>query len=186
MSKKNYNFFIKCNLLGDTGVGKTSLGNLFSNKEFNENINSTIGVDYFSKQIIINTNKHKLQIWELSGNKNFNNIIDVYMKKISISFIIFDLNNKKTFENLYFWIDKVKNNSSKSIIILIGNKSDLKKNISIEEINKFINQYKIKYIELSIKNKDGSKKLHDELKEILYKIDKINEINKIDRSCCYC
>jgi Ras-related protein Rab-11A len=179
---KDYIIFIKCNFLGDQGVGKTSLGNLFFNKKFNFNTKVTIGVDYFSKYFKIDNIPYKLQIWELSGNKNFDKIIDIYMKKTEISFLIFDLNNKNSFNNIYYWIKKIKENNN-SEIFLIGNKSDLKKNIKNEDIEKITTLYNLKYIEISLKDSINIEKLNNEIKNIVIKKNKSSNKN---RNYCNC
>ena len=181
-TNKDYYFYIKCNFLGDTGVGKTSLGNLFSNKYFSDNIKPTIGVEHFSRILKVNNEPFKLQIWELSGNRNFDNIINLYMKKIKLSFVIFSLNDKKSFENVNKWINKIKENCYTSEIILIGNKSDLKKEVSNDKINNITSLYNIKYIEISIKNNNNIENLNNTIKNLLPKI----KNKKIKRNYCYC
>ena len=182
MNSKNY--IIKCNFLGDSGVGKTSLGKLFEQNKFINFINPTIGVEYFSKEYIVDKNKYKLQIWDLSGNRNFDNIINLYMKKVQIIFIIFDLSNKNTFNNIIKWIKKAKENTTNSKIILIGNKSDLNRQVSNNDINNITTQYNMNYNEISLKNNIGIEKLNNDIKKIINTI--IPKKIERKRDYCYC
>jgi len=178
------NYIIKCNFLGDSGVGKTSLGKLFENNKFTNFINPTIGVEYFSKVYTINKNKYKLQIWDLSGNRNFDNIINIYMKKVQIIFIIFDLSNKNSFNNIIKWINKTKENTTNSKIILIGNKSDLSRKVSNNEINNITSQYNMNYNEISLKNNIGIEKLNNDIIKTINNI--IPKKTEKKRDYCYC
>ena len=118
---------LRISLVGDSGVGKTSLVYSFMNNEIpNISIPVTIGVEYNSKNIKINSEDIKLNIWDTAGLERFRSITRAYYKKSNIFLIVYDVTDRKTFDNLKYWYDEIIKLSGKSILIsLIGNKSDL-------------------------------------------------------------
>jgi len=134
-------------LVGDKNVGKTSLLNRYIYGYFPLNTLPTIGIDMGIKQTNFNNIHYKLQLWDLSGNDKYKNIISSYFNKCDIIIFTYDTTNKKTFENLINWIDYIEeyNNEDISNIvkILVGTKSDLEneRQISDKEVKNFAENY---------------------------------------------
>lgn len=139
-------------IVGDSNVGKTSIMNTFLKK--NNNIpTNTIGSEY--SNIHIQKYNQELQIWDCAGQERFRSLTKLYYRNASACIFVFDLNNIKTLNSISnFWISNVKDNiDDNSILLLIGNKSDLSKNTNYDLINEISKTFNMQYIECSaIKN----------------------------------
>ena len=198
MDIKNLEVFeFKIILVGDPGVGKTSIMTKFVSNEFQNTYLSTIGVEFKSKEIHINNNTcARLKIWDTCGQEKFRAITRQYFKNSEGVFVVFDLTNKETTKKLDIWMKDIKDNIDNDyFIFLIGNKSDIKdRDLTIaEEAKQFAINKKINYYEVSAKTGSGiynifekmasklinKKKIEKSKEEInTDKIDIENKINK--------
>lgn len=147
-----YNYLFKCVVVGDSSVGKTQFINIASNYlPFNSDQKSTIGIDFRDRIINVRDKKIKLRLWDTMGAE-IRLMTSAYRGSL-LTFLFFDLSNRSSFENLTKWMFNSKVHSEAySLIILIGNKSDLDKTVSQEEIDKYIADNKCDaYYELSCK-----------------------------------
>ena len=151
---------IKTGFYGDSGVGKSSIINSFLGLEFDKDILSTIAIDKKDTDYKINEGTaKKLILWDTSGQERFRNARMSCLKLIYGAFLVFDLTNKKSFENLDVWINEINDNSNnEKILVLLGNKVDCEKErreVNDEEIKKYAERKKLKYFEVSAKTKKG-------------------------------
>jgi small GTP-binding protein len=110
------------------------------------------------KNIKLNNMNIKLQIWDTAGKERYKSIAKNFFHSANGVFLVFDITNKQSFENLNKWIEDVKENSPKDCkYIIIGNKSDLsdQRTISTFEIDNFVKEKKSSYFEVSAKNDEG-------------------------------
>lgn len=83
-------------------------------------------MEYGSKNISIGNKIIKLQIWDTAGQEEFRAITRSYYRSSAAALVVFDLTRKETFRSVSRWVEDVKNNSNKDVIlVLIGNKTDL-------------------------------------------------------------
>ncbi len=138
---------------GDIAVGKTSIINVLMGQKFTAEYEASIGVDFFSKTMKYKGKVIKLQIWDSAGQEKFRSLIPNYIRGASLVFIVYDISNKKSFENLSNWINFV-NNIENSNIVIVGNKNDLedKREVTLEEGQKFCEEKNIEFFEVSAKN----------------------------------
>ncbi|MHA1978722.1 MAG: Rab family GTPase [Candidatus Hodarchaeales archaeon] len=124
-------------LLGDGKVGKTSLVNRYLEKGFLSDYLPTLGSDFTSKEIHLETDygpkEIRFQIWDLAGQPNYGQIRRVYYKGSIGAFLVFDLTNPKSLENLVHWVQEFSDNAGVHYytLIMLANKSDLKNEIMI-------------------------------------------------------
>ena len=164
--------------LGDSGVGKTSILKRFVNQKFDEDMISTIGFGFSSKQITLkNGSKIKFKLVDTAGQENFRSLNNSYLKNAEGIFFIFSHNSRKSFENITYWIDSIKeniqeiNNFKNFPAFLIGNKSDLEHKINDEEIEDFSKENNFSgYIETSAKENINIDNIFQEMGETLIKI----------------
>ena len=137
---------------GDIAVGKTSIISVLMGQKFSAEYEASIGVDFFSKTMKYKGKIIKLQIWDSAGQEKFRSLIPNYIRGSSLVFIVYDISNRKSFENLSNWIDFV-NNIENSNIVIVGNKSDLKdtREVTLEEGQKFCEEKNIEFFEVSAK-----------------------------------
>ena len=152
-------------LLGDSGVGKTSIIKKFINNEFNEDIKCTIDIDSLYKSIKIDKNLYtKLKIYDTAGQEKYRSLIKKYYQGTDGIILVFDLTNENSFNKLKSWINEVSDNTEKAQIILVGNKADLiERKIDEETAENFAKQRDMKYIETSAKEGTNILLLFEEL-----------------------
>ena len=151
---------IKIGLLGDEQVGKTSICYSFTNLEFQSDLISTIGVDKFEKnQVLENEKVIKLIVWDTPGQERFRPAIFKMLKSIRGIILVFDVTNRKSFYNVEVWLSLIKENCiNDPIIILFGNKVDEGKekfDIDKEEIERFVKKNNLDFFAVSAKNGIG-------------------------------
>ena len=117
---------VKVILIGDSGVGKTNIMSKFLKNQFMEESKATIGVEFGSKLFNHEGHKIKAQIWDTAGQEKYKAITGAYYKGSKGALVVYDITQKKTFENIEKWVNDLKAAGDPKItIILIGNKNDL-------------------------------------------------------------
>ena len=188
MENKEYDLLFKLILIGDSYVGKSNILLKYLKNQFNENSKTTIGVEFGTKNIIINNKRIKIQIWDTAGQERYRSITSAYYKGAKGALIVYDITRKNTFDNIDKWITDLKLNGDKNIcIIILGNKSDLidKREINKNDGIKKAEMYKTAFLETSALNGDNISKAFDELIEQIvinnkniFQDDNENEIDK--------
>ena len=153
-----YDYLLKILLIGDSGVGKSTLLSRYTDNTFSESYISTIGVDFKIKEIIYLTKKYKLQIWDTAGQERFRTITTSYYRGAHCILIMFDLTDLTSFDNVKEWLGEINKYANDGTLkILIGTKADLilKRQVSPKLISDLATQLNIQYIETSAKNGDN-------------------------------
>jgi len=131
--------YYKVCIVGDFAVGKSTLLHHFLEKRFLSNVQSTIGSNFFVKNVKIpETNRYiTLQIWDLAGQDHFKWVRRAFYIGVKGIVYVFDLTRKETFDHITNWKEEVENTSGFIPNVLVGNKSDLVESriISIEKSN---------------------------------------------------
>ena len=179
----NYSDYIfKIVLIGDTSVGKSCLLTRFADDQFTENYVTTIGVDFRFKTMIVMDKIIKVQVWDTAGQERYRSITNTYYRGAKGILIVFDLTNPESFNNIENWINEVTVFTGKDVIIMcLGNKSDLKKEINKNTIDEFKKKTKLEIINVSAKTGDGVEDAFKHIIELLIKKnnDKKEENNSI-------
>jgi small GTP-binding protein len=175
-----YQFIFKIILIGDSNIGKTSFINRYINRNFTDKYICTIGVDFMMKTILHENNRIKLQIWDTAGMEKYKQITISYYRGAQAAIVCFDLTNRNTFKSVEKWIEDFNHNQSTGkLIIIVGNKCDLveEREVSREEIDKFIEMNKYIYFECSAKQGDNIDEMFTNLAKRLYEENKNNKYN---------
>ena len=153
MSENNKRKVIRVTLLGNYQVGKTSLRNRFLGIDYEENTLSTVGINKSETMMILeNGNEIKLIIWDTAGQERFHSISISSIQNSQGIILVFDVTNRKSFNDLNIWLGDIKNVKKDISIILFGNKCDLsKREVTKEEAEDFANENKFVYFETSSK-----------------------------------
>src|SRR3990167_615667 len=150
-----YEHLFKLVMLGDSGVGKTSLLVRYTDDSFAESFINTIGVDYKIRTVVINEKIIKLQIWDTAGQERFRTIASSYFRNANGLIMVFDLTDTQSFENIQYWLETVKRTTNNKMLkLLIGNKSDLVDKIVVtdEQIVEFSKVNELPFITTSAKS----------------------------------
>ncbi|XP_066557996.1 ras and EF-hand domain-containing protein isoform X2 [Amia ocellicauda] len=114
-------------LAGDAGSGKSSFLLRLSMNEFRGDIQTTLGVDFQIKKMLVDGEQTTLQIWDTAGQERFRSIAKSYFRKAHGVLLLYDVTSESSFLNVREWIDEIQNSTEDHIpMCLIGNKSDLK------------------------------------------------------------
>ena len=154
----NFHYLLKYVIIGDSGVGKSNILLRYINNTFSEEFKTTVGVEFGAKNIEINNKIYRIQIWDTAGQENFRSIARAYYKNSVCACIVYDISNKSTFKSIQSWIDDCTKQTPKSVLLLlIGNKNDLKdlREVSYEEGEKFAKLHNMIFLETSAKTGDN-------------------------------
>ena len=161
-----YDLQFKMIVLGDSGVGKSSLTNKAVKDNFSNKFMPTVGFEFFTFIIKINDKIVKLHIWDTCGQELYRSLVTNFYKNCSLAILVYAINNSESFQNVSVWLKDLKINSNPdSKIFLIGNKCDLidERKISYEEGEKLSKDFEFEFFS------ETSAKTGFHAKEILIK-----------------
>ena len=117
---------IKLIILGDTGVGKTSIINRYIENKFTDNIPSTVGSNYIGKNLERGDKQYVLNIWDTTGQEKYRSVTKLFVQDSKIVVLVYSINSKESFNVLDIWYKQVLDICGENIIIaIVGNKTDL-------------------------------------------------------------
>jgi Ras-related protein Rab-1A len=150
----DYDYLFKILLIGNSGVGKSSLLLRFADDTFTDNFMPTIGVDFKIRTLEVDGRTIKLQIWDTAGQERFKTITSSYYKGAHGIIVVYDVTDKESFKNIDTWMNEVEKHASDNVSrILVGNKNDLEESrqVSTDEGKELADQYNIRFMETSAK-----------------------------------
>ena len=154
MSETNFNYLLKYIIIGDSAVGKSNILTRYVYEKFNEEFQSTLGVEFAAKNAIIDNKIYRIQIWDTAGQESFRSITRAYYKNSVCAFIVYDITNRTSFENVKTWLDDIQKQCPQTtFLVLVGNKIDLEneRQILYEEGASFAEKNNMLFIETSAK-----------------------------------
>lgn len=156
MSKKQ---LLKIIILGDSGVGKTSLMHQYVSKKFDNRYKATIGADFLTKDVEIDGQAVALQIWDTAGQERFQALGSAFYRGADACILVFDVTQQESFAHLSSWMEEFNIQAGKRDCVLIGNKTDLedKRQVSSKVAQQWCQKSDdgIKYFETSAKENSG-------------------------------
>ena len=127
---------IKTILVGMSGTGKTNIINALTNQKFDSKSMSTMTSTFVDRYFNRNGKKYRLEIWDTAGQEKFRSLTKIFIKDSKIVIFVYDITTKKSFEEIDFWVQTVKDILGDTPIFgLAGNKKDLydQEQVTIEE-----------------------------------------------------
>lgn len=151
---REYDHLFKLLIIGDSGVGKSSLLIRFSDNTFSGSYITTIGVDFKIRTVTINGERVKLQIWDTAGQERFRTITNTYYRGTHGVIVVYDVTNGESFANVKRWLQEIESNCDVVNKVLVGNKNDdpNRKVVITEDAQRFANQMEIQLFETSAKD----------------------------------
>lgn len=144
----NFKFIV----IGSSGVGKTAILKRLVDDVFTGESQSTIGVEFLTTTIEVDATSVKLQIWDTAGQERFRSIAKAYFRSAIGVILVFDLTDRKSFEDLNQWLNDVHALCDpNAVVTLIGNKTDLQsaRTVSESEAESFAQLHHLTYLETS-------------------------------------
>lgn len=114
-------------LVGDTGVGKSSLLVRYCDNKFDENQVSTIGVDFKVKTLDMNGRRIQLAIWDTAGQERYRTLTSSYYRGAHGVILVYDATNRQSFSNLKYWLGEIQSQStySSAVRLLLSSKAEM-------------------------------------------------------------
>lgn len=159
---------LKILIVGESGVGKSSLLLRFTDDFFDPDIGATIGVDFKVKTLSIDGNKAKLAIWDTAGQERFRTLTPSYYRGAQGVILVYDTTSRETFDKLDEWLNEVEMYSTKKDLVkmLVGNKIDKDgREVDRKQGLQFARRHSMLFIEASAKTRDGVECAFEELVE---------------------
>lgn len=146
---------IRLLMIGDSGVGKTSLVLRYDEDSFSHKFVTTIGVDYRDKLVDIDGKPVKLQIWDTAGQERFRSLTANFFSRADGMVLTFDVTNRKTFDHVTTWHDEIKEKAMPGVdIVLCGTKAEpgVERRVTPEEAESLAQSLNLRYFETSAKD----------------------------------
>ncbi|EYB91443.1 hypothetical protein Y032_0206g1996 [Ancylostoma ceylanicum] len=158
---RDYDHLFKLLIIGDSGVGKSSLLLRFADNVFSENYITTIGVDFKIRTVDVDGQRVKLQIWDTAGQERFRTITSTYYRGTHGVVVVYDVTNGESFSNVKRWLHEIDANCESVQKILVGNKNeDPTRRIVLEsDARQFADTMHIKFFETSAKENSNVEEL---------------------------
>lgn len=167
---EDYDYQLKVVLIGDSGVGKSSILLRYTDDRFSDHQPTTIGVDFKTKYETVQGKRLKVAMWDTAGQERYRTLTTTYYRGAHGAILVFDVTRQDTFSNLNAWLDELSNaDTGRGIVkLLIGNKVDLpNREVSFEEAELMAKTKGMLYIETSAKTKKG---ITETFHEMIHKI----------------
>ncbi len=145
-------------LIGEGGVGKTSITVRYTENRFDEDMKITIGVNLATKKVEVEGENATLMLWDLGGQPRFRDVVSEYYRGSKMALACYDATRFFTLERLREWIDKLKENAPECELIFVGNKIDEREEdggVSLDDARAFAAEYNAPCVEVSAKTGDG-------------------------------
>jgi len=198
---KQYDAVLKLLIIGDSGVGKSSLLLQYAESQFSETYINTIGVDFKLKTVKIGDKVVKMQIWDTAGQERYRTITSTYYRGTQGIMLVYDITNKSTFDSIKRWLTEIEENAGTEVSkILVGNKVDLVgkfgRGVETSEAKNFADSLNVAFFECSAREnlnvsesfetlaKDSLKHLKTEDKDVVKPQSKPGNVEKKEKCNC--
>jgi len=122
---RDFDYLLKILLVGNAGVGKTSMAFRATNDTFDTEVIATLGIDFKTKFVNVSNKTVKLQIWDTSGQERYQAVTTHFFRGAKGALLVYDITNQKSFQAVASWLESIQDHSDPEIeIIIIGNKCD--------------------------------------------------------------
>ena len=145
-------------LIGEGGVGKTSLTIRYSEDRFDDNMKMTIGVNFASKKVCVDNQETTLMLWDMGGQPRFRDVVSDYFRGARAAIAVYDATRYFSLERLRDWISRVKEITPSCRFFFVANKVDERNNgtgVTYDDGAAFAQQYDAPLMEVSAKTGHG-------------------------------
>jgi len=157
-------------LIGEGGVGKTSLTLRYTEDRFEEDMKMTIGVNFASKKVNVDNSDATLMLWDMGGQPRFREVVGDYFRGARAAICVYDATRTFSMDRLNDWIGRVKENAPDCKFFLVGNKIDERSNgtgVSTEDGLVFAQQFDATMMEVSAKTGEGVTEMFESVTRML-------------------
>jgi small GTP-binding protein len=141
---------LKIILLGDSAVGKSSVLVRYTENKFIDTTTMTVGVDFKTRDIILEGSSYRLQIWDTAGQEKFRGIVEAYYRKAQGILLVYDQSCSSSFDSLPTWLSSVNDHAAPNVpVVIVGNKGDLEPVVSFERVTSFVEDRRLHFVSTS-------------------------------------
>ncbi|KAF8767950.1 ras-related protein Rab-18-B-like [Argiope bruennichi] len=153
-------------VLGEMGVGKSSLLVRFAKRIYNPHTPTTVVADVLQAKINIDKRLVDLILWDTAGQEQFRAIVRNYFRKADGVLLVYDVTRLASFTELPKWLSDLRNENDTAPVIIVGtkiDKADSKEKVSVERVKEFANRHKLDFMEASSKSGENVDKIFEKL-----------------------
>jgi len=156
---------LKLLIIGESGVGKSSLLLRFTDNVFDAEHPATIGVDFKVKTLTINGDRVKLAIWDTAGQERFRTLTPSYYRGAQGVVFVYDVANRESFDRIKTWQSELETYTTQPNIVkmLVGNKNDKNAEVRSQDARSFADRNHMIFVEASAKTDDHVKYVFETL-----------------------
>ncbi|KAJ1462868.1 small GTPase superfamily [Pelagophyceae sp. CCMP2097] len=155
---------VKVVLLGDTGVGKSSLAQRFVTNSFRAFNESTIGASFMSKMITVDGKPVKMQIWDTAGQEKYHSLAPMYYRGAAAAVLVYDVSEPATFLRLQEWVRELRDQGPEHLVLtLAANKSDLQAKVPTQKARDYAKTIGASFVETSAKEDQNVSELFTDI-----------------------
>ncbi|KAM4871310.1 ras-related protein Rab-31-like [Thomomys bottae] len=165
---------LKVCLLGDTGVGKSSIARRFAEDNFEHKVHPTIGASFMTKTVPYGNELHKFLIWDTAGQERFHSLAPLYYRGSAAAVLVYDITKQDSFQTLKKWVKQLKEHGPENIVIAIaGNKCDLSdmRQVSLKDAEEYAQSIGAIVVETSAKDAVNIKELFQGISRLIPPLD---------------
>ena len=200
----SFEYIFRYIIIGEIGVGKSSVLVRFTSDKFKAGYGATVGVEFLSQICEIGGKQIKLQIWDTAGQEQYRSIARSYYRSVAGIFLVYDItrwrnswieallanfSSRQSFEAVERWLHEAKSEANEKVtFLLIGNKSDLleAREVSYDEGARLAHKHSMDFVEVSAKDdvnireafSKASMEIVDKIKHGELKVDEIVSLKK--------
>ena len=165
------NLDAKIVLLGDSGVGKSSIAVRYVNNTFSEAFEVTIGGGYLQQVVRLSDGTNlKLDIWDTGGQERFRSLLQLYYRDADAAIITYDVGVERSLESCEYWVNELRNTEEGCLLFLTGNKTDLpERKVDLKKAEAFASKFNMNWIETSAKTGHNVNQLFDTVAQQIVK-----------------
>ena len=196
----NATYLVKMAVVGDTGVGKSSVSERFARGRFSDHTETTIGAAFIAGSVERPGHKVKFQIWDTAGQERYRALAPLYYRHAHVVLIVYDISSTTSFQSAQRWRATVDTKLARTpIYVLVGNKADLggRRLVTRENAQKFAMDQGMLFAEVSAKTGEGVQELFETIADCIPDFDSGDDASTsvivlrdeegqwMPNSCCY-
>ena len=173
-STATYDHLFKVLLIGDSGVGKSSLLNRFCDNSFSSTQQSTVGVDFKVRYLRVHKSPTeiltlKCALWDSAGQERFRTLTSSYYRGSHAIILVYSAADRVSFESLDYWLEEIDRHSTNldAVKLIIANKFDLPFEVSADEGREYAKKNSALFVQASAKTAVG---VTNAFEELIFKI----------------
>ena len=158
-------------LIGEGGVGKTSITLRYTEDRFDDSMKITIGVNLATKKVQVGENVATLMMWDLGGQPRFRDVVSDYFRGSKIAIAVYDATRFFSLERLGEWLERLQESAPECELIFVGNKIDEREDgsgVSLSDGEAFAAKYGAPCTEVSAKTGEGIEEMFELVVKTLF------------------